>query len=76
MLMQKANLIIIVNSPKIFASQKVPKNSAFSFISFDKQNKQKYYLHMIFGPSLLLLKRKFFVSSVSAEMVKTLKCHD
>ena len=31
---------------------------------------------MIFGPSLLLLKRKFFVSPISAEMMRLLKCHD
>ena len=31
---------------------------------------------MIFGPSLLLLKRKFFVSPISAEMTRSLKCHD
>ena len=31
---------------------------------------------MIFGPSLLLLKRKFFVSPISAEMMRLLKCHN
>ena len=62
----------IIKSPKIFAPQKVPKNFACSFLSFDKQ---KYYLHMTFGPPLLLLKR-FFVSLISAEMMRTLKCHN
>ena len=31
---------------------------------------------MIFGPSLLLLKIKFFVSPISAKMTRSLKCHD
>ena len=71
-----AKKVYIVKSPKFFAPQKVPKNFACSFHSFDEYNKQKYYLNMISGSSLLLLKRKFFVSPISAEMVRTLKCRN
>ena len=62
----KKNLqnLIIVKSSKISAPQKVPKNFTCSFLIFDKENKQKYYLH-IFGPSLLLLKRKFYFNNFS-----------